>query len=726
MHFSRTRLLLILALLVVCGGGFFWGASYLQPSARRDRFLRSAEDYARQGKTNEAIIQYLNAINVDPRLAKAHYELGKLALKSGDTDSAYFEMIQVTELDPGNLDAQIQVGNLLLGRGSVIEARKRAELVLASDGQNYEAHVLLAQAYGALDRLDDAIAETQKAQQIDAKRPDALIVRAGLQAQGDKLAEAEATYREALAMSPSDLDAQLGLASLYQKQQRIADAENVLQEAIKGNPKDPVPRVALMYLYVVQRQLDKAQQVATQAKTDLPNTPLAYRMLADYFVMVEDRDRALAEFTAIYKAHPHDSQARKDYAQLLITNGRLVEASKVVDDLLADQGTDADALLEHAQIALRQGTPQQALKDTQTALRIAPNNYLAHFYAGSAMAGVGDAEGAEREWREAVRLQPRARQAQEALSNLAAARGDMQLLQRTAQNVLQNEPYAATGFLMRATAEYANGQPARAEEDWKRAMAIEPNNPLPYTKLGQYRITERRFPEGEQLLEQALQKDATHAPALETLVALYAANNNLNKAIDRVQAQIAKAPNFSPYYSILANLRYRQKDWTATQAAASKALQLDDTNSAAWELLGRAQGAGGNVDQTIDTFRKWIAAVPSNPKGYDLLAGILEQRGDWRSAQDLYRKALSYDSNDAFAANNLAYSLLEHGGNLDEAVSYALLARKNTPGAPTPVDTLGWAYYRKGEYKLAVDVLQDAAAKMPNNIAVNYHLGLAL
>ncbi len=47
------------------------------------------------------------------------------------------------------------------------------------------------------------------------------------------------------------------------------------------------------------------------------------------------------------------------------------------------------------------------------------------------------------------------------------------------------------------------------------------------------------------------------------------------------------------------------------------------------------------------------------------------------------------------------------------------------PDNPSAADTLAWAYYKKGAYSLAVDLLQEALKKAPNRGLYHYHLGLA-
>jgi len=46
------------------------------------------------------------------------------------------------------------------------------------------------------------------------------------------------------------------------------------------------------------------------------------------------------------------------------------------------------------------------------------------------------------------------------------------------------------------------------------------------------------------------------------------------------------------------------------------------------------------------------------------------------------------------------------------------------PDSPSTEDTLAWAYYQKGSYDMAADLLQEAVQKAPNNAAYQYHIGM--
>ena len=73
--------------------------------------------------------------------------------------------------------------------------------------------------------------------------------------------------------------------------------------------------------------------------------------------------------------------------------------------------------------------------------------------------------------------------------------------------------------------------------------------------------------------------------------------------------------------------------------------------------------------------------------------------------------------------NYLGYSLIEKNSNLDEALDMIERAVKESPDSGYIVDSLGWGYYKLGQYEKAVPNLERAAELMPVDPIVNDHLG---
>jgi tetratricopeptide (TPR) repeat protein len=60
----------------------------------------------RQGKSEEAIRHYYEALRINPDYLRAHYNLGVALAMKGDRKGAAYHFSQVLRIDPGNVNAR--------------------------------------------------------------------------------------------------------------------------------------------------------------------------------------------------------------------------------------------------------------------------------------------------------------------------------------------------------------------------------------------------------------------------------------------------------------------------------------------------------------------------------------------------------------------------------------------------------------------------------------------
>ena len=140
------------------------------------------------------------------------------------------------------------------------------------------------------------------------------------------------------------------------------------------------------------------------------------------------------------------------------------------------------------------------------------------------------------------------------------------------------------------------------------------------------------------------------------------------------------------------------------------------------------QVAEGGTDQAIATYQAYIQKNPTDVRFYILTGELFEAKSDWTRASEAYRKSLEFQPDNPLASNNLAYVMLQQGGNVDMALSLAQTARRGLPDSPNVADTLGWAYYQKGAYSSAIEMFKEALKlnqDNPEDPTFRYHLGLA-
>jgi tetratricopeptide (TPR) repeat protein len=138
--------------------------------------------------------------------------------------------------------------------------------------------------------------------------------------------------------------------------------------------------------------------------------------------------------------------------------------------------------------------------------------------------------------------------------------------------------------------------------------------------------------------------------------------------------------------------------------------------------------------------RRWLDAVQAYDKALTILQGdehaewpvyyargvALERANLWPRAEADLLKALQLQPDEPQVLNYLGYSWIEQGTNLARATEMIEKAVSLRPQDGFIVDSLGWAFYRSGDYAKAVETLQRAVALEPGDAAINDHLGDAL
>ena len=730
-----VRLLLACAVIAV----MFTSCSR-DPNVRKQKYFDSGEKYFAAGKYREAAIQYSNAVQIDPRFAQAHSQLAQAYLKLGDTNRAFQELNRAVELAPEDYRARTDIANLLVTvrnpdgsprPDTLKQAKIHLDFLREKLPNAPETHEAWANYYAAQNNISTAMQEMNQAIQLDPNRSESYLLMALLELRSNQPDKAEADFKKATDADPKAMNAQLALGGFYQSHNRLPEAERQFKHAIDVDPKNPAPRAALVRLLLQEGKKDATESFLRQTKKDLSDNPEGYRMLGDFYFATGDLDKATSEYSSLHNDHPKDLQVKKNYIQLLILKNRLEEATKLNNEILKTNARDVEGLVFKAQVQLRQNDANGAVESLQTALRNDPDNAVAHYQLGTAFAQQHNDNRAEAEWREAVRLRPDLTDAQRSLAAMELRRGDVDAILQTAQQIITGQPYSADGFILKGIADLARQKYSDAQQDAEQAAQRAPQNPAPLIQMGNIQLAQKHYADAEKFYRQALDKDPSSAEGLSGLMNTYFAQKQFDQAIAAANAQIAKSPNNANFYDLLGTALFNgKKDLPGAEAALHKAIELDKNNSDAIEKLGKVQVQQGAADKALALYQQSIKDNPRDVTFYILSGELYEAKKDWDHAKGMYQQALSISPDHPLASNNLAFVMLEQGGNVDVALGLAQTARRGMPDSPNAADTLGWAYYQKGLFQSAIGQFQEALRLGekrgdPDDADFHYHLGLA-
>jgi Flp pilus assembly protein TadD len=135
--------------------------------------------------------------------------------------------------------------------------------------------------------------------------------------------------------------------------------------------------------------------------------------------------------------------------------------------------------------------------------------------------------------------------------------------------------------------------------------------------------------------------------------------------------------------------------------------------------LGRAYQLRGYLSNAITELREAGRLAPNDALPPALLAHALIATGQTQEATRSLRRALESRPENPALMNDLAYLIVESGGNLEEALVVAQKAVQAAGGEPEVADTLGWIYSRKNMNDSALLIFRGLVGKYPDR--PNFH-----
>jgi tetratricopeptide (TPR) repeat protein len=100
-----------------------------------------------------------------------------------------------------------------------------------------------------------------------------------------------------------------------------------------------------------------------------------------------------------------------------------------------------------------------------------------------------------------------------------------------------------------------------------------------------------------------------------------------------------------------------------------------------------------------------------------------ERLKDYDKATADLSKALELEPDNPVVLNYLGYMWIDQGKNIEQGYDYIKQAVLLRPNDGAIVDSLGWVYYKRGKFDVAVRYLEKAVSLMPFDATINMHLG---
>ena len=671
-------------------------------------------------------------------------------------------MRTVVELDPKDLDSRLKLARLLLLANEVDDASK--VLDGAGDANARNSGVLALRAAVELKHNDSksAARDAEAALSVDPSNTEALIVLAAERMGRNDLEGALKLLNGAPAIQSDQLGVQLFKIKLYERMGNQPEVEAVLRKLVELHPEEPSFRKQLVRYYVDQKRLDAAEtEVRGIAQRDPANSEAGLdvvRFLSTFKGLPAAKEELNKRIAAGGDVFPY----QLTLADLSVAEGNTSAANELLEKLVA--GASSDEQLRKAQIKLAEldvATKKSDAAEALIAKILAKDerNAAALKMRATLHMERGQFEPAVADLRQALHDQPHATDLMMLLALVYERSGQIELADRQYTDALRtsnSDPAVGLDYVAFLRRRGSTGQ---AEDVLKDLLSHAPNNVAVLSVLAEVRLAQQNWVGAQEVADTLRKLDKGGAAADQILAVALSGQKRYDESIGILQSAYAASPgNSQSMYSLVSALMRAQKSEQAT-AFLQTILDKEPTNVDARVLMAEVQLANNKPAEALASLQAAIKQQPKNIAAYRVLANlylqqnkpddalaalkqglqqqpdsgalqlasatVLERKGDFDAAIAIYEDIEKKQPGSMIVANNLASLLSDHRtdtASQERAHTLALSLRK--ADVPQFKDTLGWVYFKEGNYKDALPLLEEAVRALPNEALARYHLAM--
>jgi tetratricopeptide (TPR) repeat protein len=681
--------------------------------AKRAYHLQRANHYFDSAQYDKAELEYLNVWHGDQQNVQANSRLGLIYFDMGLIGQAAFFLHKGSQLATNDLNVQLKWGLICLVLGKTTDARNQANYILDRSPTNEEAPLLLAESVATTNEFNEARLHLQKL----AQAGDRASIEVGLGTLSFRERDfktAEADYKRALALDPKSAAAYEQLGGLYSFENNLPQADAALKAAFDLSPPGSPRRLEYAQFKIGTRDLDAGKSILKEMLKTIPDCLPALLELTKVSAVQKNYDDSAAYLSKVLARDPNNPQAMSMEAELKLTRGQIADAITELERMAKLYPKSPFSPSVYYQLALAYlSTNDIKIADAKTDLE---RNDIKN-----AISNLNQAVNLNTNFTEAILLL-----SQVQIIN-AVKKDDYTPVVTLLQRLIQQQPQIPQIPL----AQLWLGDALRGQSNFDRALTVYqglqnayPTNSEILLRMGETYLKQQDYSEARRAFNRMLELEPDNTNATEYLVRLDLREKQFPAAMQRALLYAEKNPKLAEPQLLLAEAYHVQGDNQKTEDALLKAIEVQPESEDAYLFLAQLYFNSKQEDKAWAELKIVLAKDPKSTPALMLAGSIYMDENNYKAAANAYEQLLAMDAKSIIGLNNLAYLYSEKIGQLDRAGDLAQRARELVPNDPSTADTLGWVFYRKGQYTQALGLLQESANKLPAEPEVQFHWGM--
>lgn len=648
-----------------------------------------AQIYAFTGKSAEAKGELERIKKLSPNFYGILFVEATLQYAAGKTDQALDSVQRALRSNPDFMPAQLLFAFVQYDKKSYENAAKVLNQYLQWAPGHLEARKLLAATYLKLNQPDRSLDLLMP--YIAAGKADAQIFTLAGEARlrEDDPSSAKDLFEKAAELVPASaaLRTQIGMVRWAAGGKVEAVKELEVSSAMDG--KDPRADIALAYYFLAENQFDKALKVIAALEKKLPDSPGTYSLKGMAYTGKGDYARARKNFERALVLKPALVSAAVRLAVIDLQEKNLPAARGRYQAILEKDSKSVPAMVGLAELAALEKKESEYLAWLERAAKVSP-----------------------------TALVPRAMLTKYYLGKNAPLKA-----LTVAREALSGRPNSPEALDMLGQAQMGSGEKENARSTYITLATLAPKS-----ASAQYNLAKAHAAMGDEkathsALRKALELKPDHVDALAALSALETAAGKYAEAVRLARELQTRAAGSPVGFALEGDALMAEKRYTEAADVYAKGLEKgEDSRLIIKQHLALLRS--GNPRKADGILLGWLKAHPQDQIAQAYLAESYTKRGLKREAIEQYEIVLSTIPDNAMALNNLA--ILYQQQHDPRALLMAEKVYKLKPDSPVHADTLGWILIQRGPSGRGLQLLEKAAAGVPQNPEVRFHYAYAL
>jgi tetratricopeptide (TPR) repeat protein/capsular polysaccharide biosynthesis protein len=559
----------------------------VQPEQTAAHYQQRAEALLAQRKLDDAIAACQEALKSDPRSASACKTLGNIWRTKGNLQQARSWYQKATELNPTYAEAYANLGNIATQQQDWQPAIVYFQKAIALKPDFAGAYQNLSKVWQKLGRELESTDYLYRAYELDSQsvKPEALLNLGNRLFKQDRLTQAIACYQKALKLNPNLSGAYHNLAEALTRQGRLQEANALYRQASRlslspptvseVNPQDrlsvsipapsPSPTISASTEIVPPEpetpasthgksqsiwQNSTASDFLEQVKQTQQDIETAYQQLGVALKRQEELHREALHFREAILQLALGKQPAGSFR-----NGTALQPSQAVaalqDVLPSPLKNLFDGTWSNIDLGIEGIVAPHSLSSADSFTNNCLSSEELDLLDGSRSLQMG--------------IDAQIQHAQEACS-----RGDFQQAIALCQEVIRSQPKVAISYKVLGDALQGIGKISEAEQQYKRAISLQPQEVSAYLSLGNLYVQQQQWKPAILVSQKAMKVNPRVAEPHERLGDILKFHDRLDGAVRYYQAALELAPN----------------TWTV------------------YHKLGDTFQAQGKIDEAIDAYQK--------------------------------------------------------------------------------------------------------------------------